>query len=200
MKILIIDTSYLNHFSIGIFNEDKIYSSYVMSNHNSFTSFWSELDKILKISKTNKKELDVISVSIGPGPFTSLRNGISIARTLSQILKIKIVKFSLVEVIEKLFSNSPLKPTILFDGRAKKFLIKKHTSTKLELIKIQEFQPQEGEFVISVGCKDLIKNINIINFEYIPIPIILDFVKSKIQNQEFSNFNEVLPIYYKHPI
>ncbi|MGB9621457.1 MAG: hypothetical protein ACP5PT_02220 [Brevinematia bacterium] len=195
--ILIIDTSYSNLLSLGIVKGNFILSTQVKG-ENSFKLFWDTLGKLLDLSKSKKDEINIVSVSIGPGPFTALRNGISIARTISQIKNIPIVKFSLTEVIEEHFKN--LEPSIIFDGRAKKLIIKRHKNLNLELIKIDELKYLDGN-LISVGCKEILKNSEInkisINYEYLPIEMIFDTIKTKIENKEFYNFNEVLPIYHK---
>jgi tRNA threonylcarbamoyladenosine biosynthesis protein TsaB len=46
------------------------------------------IDQVLNDSKTSLKELDMLSVVRGPGSFTGLRVGVSIANTLSYALQI----------------------------------------------------------------------------------------------------------------
>lgn len=142
MKVLIIDTSYSNAFSLGLLTDGFLFSmSYSFKNEIN-VNFWKTLEKLFEISKVNKLDIDVVSVSVGPGPFTSLRNGISIARTLSQINNIPLTKFSLVEVIESMFYTDV--PITLFDGRAGKLLVKKPNVKDLELVKVEDFKPLPG--------------------------------------------------------
>lgn len=195
--ILIIDTSYSHLLSIGLVKGSYIFSNQTIA-ENPLTVFWKSLENLLNLSESNKREIEYVSISIGPGPFTSLRNGISIARTISQILNIPIIKFSLTEVIENEFKH--LKPTILFDGRAKKLVIKRFGSKNLELVKIDDLKNLEGT-LISIGCKEILppqeKERILVEYNYIPIEMILKEIKNKINRSEFCNFNEVLPIYHK---
>ena len=48
------------------------------------------IDKILKVNNLKLKDINEIKVNIGPGSFTGLRVGISIANTLGSFLKIPI--------------------------------------------------------------------------------------------------------------
>ena len=50
----------------------------------------TEIDNILKRNKIDKKDLDAIVVGIGPGSYTGVRIGVTIAKTIAYALKIKI--------------------------------------------------------------------------------------------------------------
>ncbi|MEN2998737.1 MAG: hypothetical protein ABDH28_06875 [Brevinematia bacterium] len=196
MKLLIIDTSYPEIFSLGIYVEPSLYSV-VKGPPNDFSSLWKELENLFRVSGIGRREIEAVSVAVGPGPFTSLRSGVSIGKTVSQILGIKIVAFSSVEVIEESFSE--IKPVILFDGGAGKLLVKRHNSDSLEIVKPQEFKVVESDVIVSVGCAKIVQQMGIksINLDYLPPQMILKLVVSKIAKGEFRHFSEVLPIYHK---
>lgn len=200
MKVLIIDTSYSNAFSLGLLTDGFLFSmSYSFKNEIN-VNFWKTLEKLFEISKVNKLDIDVVSVSVGPGPFTSLRNGISIARTLSQINNIPLTKFSLVEVIESMFYTDV--PITLFDGRAGKLLVKKPNVKDLELVKVEDFKPLPGAKIVSIGCRKILNQSNIdftLNFDFLPMDAISEVVRKKIDLKEFYHYNELLPLYYKNP-
>lgn len=57
------------------------------------------LDKLLKDAQTNLKSINKIFVVNGPGSFTGLRIGVTIAKTLAWSLKIPVVPVSSLEVL-----------------------------------------------------------------------------------------------------
>ena len=50
----------------------------------------TEVDNILKRNGIDKKELDAVVVGIGPGSYTGVRIGVTIAKTIAYALKIKL--------------------------------------------------------------------------------------------------------------
>lgn len=196
MTTLIIDTSYSTSTSLGLDCEEKVYSLHLPLPDRSFSKFWKGIETIFTLSGVKKTEIGAVAVSIGPGPFTSLRNGITVAKTTSQILGIPIITFSLTEVINFTFPDP--KPTIIFDGRAGKILIKRPTSTTINVVKAQNFEPEENEFIISIGCKNLLKETQakILNFNHLPIDMIAHLIRHKINNSDYERPENVLPIYY----
>ncbi|MCS7299859.1 MAG: hypothetical protein RMJ37_07910 [Spirochaetia bacterium] len=170
-----------------------------MSKYNSSSNFWIELESLFSKGEIENKKIDVVAVSIGPGPFTSVRNAVSVARTISQTTGAKIVSFSLIEVVYK---NFPFKkPVILFDGRANKFLVKRPDIETLELVGEDEIMQvlKMEDLIVSIGCRDMVERVGLItlNFDYLPTDMILNLVLEKTNKSEFSNYLEVLPIYYK---
>ncbi|MCX8029069.1 MAG: hypothetical protein N2712_03645 [Brevinematales bacterium] len=197
MKVLIIDTSYIDFSSVCVFLGSESLCFHISTNE---PLFWDLLKTSIDIKNIDLETLEAVAVSIGPGPFTSLRNGISIARTLSQILNIRIVAFSLIDVVYDNFY--PLKPNILFDGRAGKFILKRPESENIEIVSVGDIYESisEKNITVSVGCSNLVSKtaINLINFDYLPMSYIINTVLRKIERDEFRNYNEVLPIYYKN--
>jgi len=82
-KILAIDTTISRKATIKLIEGEK-------STEISGDSPLPLIDKLLKKCHTNLSELTDLTVNIGPGSYTGLRVGSSIANTLSNILKIKI--------------------------------------------------------------------------------------------------------------
>jgi len=97
-KILAIETSgkicsvALTELAPGIITPDKIvcnpiaeYTLYVGNKHDQFCA---ELcHRIIKDNELSFEELDAVAVSIGPGSFTGLRVGVSVAKGLCYHLK-----------------------------------------------------------------------------------------------------------------
>lgn len=99
MIILGIETSTFAG-SIALFKEGKILGEYTFNigpMHNE--KLIPSIKWLLEQTSLNKKDIDVISVSYGPGSFTSLRVGVSTAKTLSFSLGAKLVSVSSLEVL-----------------------------------------------------------------------------------------------------
>jgi len=84
--ILYIDTSDSLETKVGL--DNKIYK-FETKNHKS-QKLLSLIDKILKKNKKSIKDISEIKVNLGPGSFTGLRVGISVANALSWALDIPI--------------------------------------------------------------------------------------------------------------
>ena len=56
------------------------------------------IEDVLKIAHMDKKDLDGIAISIGPGSFTGLRIGLASAKMLSYALDIPVVTVSSLEL------------------------------------------------------------------------------------------------------
>lgn len=82
-KILIIDTSDSKKTTVKL---DNIEVSETIKSEN----ILSLIDKLLKKCHTNLNELSGIQVNEGPGSYTGLRVGISVANALSIILNIPV--------------------------------------------------------------------------------------------------------------
>lgn len=89
--ILYIDTSQKEEFSLGLFNNNKnklVLKSIKSPIGTMSEKFLTQLDKFLKGNNTSLKNLLAIIVFQGPGSYTSLRIGISIANALAWSLSI----------------------------------------------------------------------------------------------------------------
>ena len=89
--ILFIDTSEFNALTFAIINGAtvKISSSEVAFNENYKTNLL--LEKFLKHQKVDMRELKKIIVCSGPGSFTGIRVGVSLAQALGFALNIPVI-------------------------------------------------------------------------------------------------------------
>lgn len=90
MNILVIDTSDSKNIRVGIKINGK--SKYISSKAKVLKAqaVLPLIDKILKVNNLKLKDINEIKVNTGPGSFTGLRVGISIANALGVFLKIPI--------------------------------------------------------------------------------------------------------------
>lgn len=84
--ILYIDTSDSLETKVGL--DNKIYK-FGTKNHKSQKLLFL-IDKILKKNKKSIEDISEIKINLGPGSFTGLRIGVSVANTLSWALDIPI--------------------------------------------------------------------------------------------------------------
>lgn len=91
MKILAIDASGLTA-SVAVFSEDKMLGEFTLnSKMNHSITLLPLIDKLLKSLEIEKKEIDYIAISKGPGSFTGLRIGSATAKGISFSLNKPIV-------------------------------------------------------------------------------------------------------------
>ena len=65
----------------------------------------TEIDNILTRNNINRKDLDAVVVGVGPGSYTGVRIGVTIAKTIAYSLKIKLYAKSSLSLLKH--GNSP---------------------------------------------------------------------------------------------
>ena len=89
MYQLLLDSSNI-FLSVGLAKDGKVFDaiSYEAWQRQS-EMMVTEIDNILKRNNINKSELDAVVVGIGPGSYTGVRIGVTIAKTIAYALHIK---------------------------------------------------------------------------------------------------------------
>ena len=106
MVYLFIDTSDID-VSIGIIKDNKILSyksESVPNKHSIYTT--SYLKEVLDNAKIDTNEVDKILVVNGPGSFTGVRIGVTIAKVYAYLTKCEIVSVSSLKILALSSSNS----------------------------------------------------------------------------------------------
>ena len=99
MRILFIDTSSLD-VSIAIYSNGKVISSISKTVPNAHSIYTVDfIDKCLKESNLVPSDIDKILVVTGPGSFTGVRIGVTIAKTYAYLNKIDIVEVSSLKML-----------------------------------------------------------------------------------------------------
>ncbi|MGG4011394.1 tRNA (adenosine(37)-N6)-threonylcarbamoyltransferase complex dimerization subunit type 1 TsaB [Bacillus smithii] len=90
MKVLAIDTS--NYpLGVGLADENKVIGEYISNTKkNHSIRAMPAIEYLLKDCETSPQELDKIVVAKGPGSYTGIRIGVTIAKTLAWSLQIPI--------------------------------------------------------------------------------------------------------------
>lgn len=138
MKALAIDTS---NYVLGISLIDEIhvigeYITNLKKNHS--VRAMPAIDSLLKECDIVPQDLDKIIVAIGPGSYTGVRIGVSIAKTLAWSLNLPIVGVSSLEALAAngRFFNGYICP--LFDARRGQVYTGLYQSTNEGLIVLEE--------------------------------------------------------------
>ncbi|VXB56511.1 tRNA(NNU) t(6)A37 threonylcarbamoyladenosine modification; protease involved in TsaD function [Bacillus sp. 349Y] len=117
MKILAIDTS---NFPLGValIDENKVIGEYMTNvKRNHSLKAMPAVEQLLKDCDTDVKELTKIVVANGPGSYTGVRIGVTLAKTLAWSLDIPLVPVSSLAVLASSgrYFNGYLSP--IFDAR-----------------------------------------------------------------------------------
>lgn len=99
MKVLAIDTS--NYvLGIALIDGEKVICEYITNlKKNHSVRVMPAIEQVMKESETKPSELTKIVVAKGPGSYTGVRIGVSIAKTLAWTLGIPLVGVSSLEVL-----------------------------------------------------------------------------------------------------
>ena len=99
MRILFIDTS-CEDVSIAIISDRKILSSIVKTIPNAHSIYTVDfIDKVMKNASLTPKDIDKILVVTGPGSFTGVRIGVTIAKTYAYLQNIDIIGVSALKML-----------------------------------------------------------------------------------------------------
>ena len=103
--ILVIDTS-SSHVTVSIINDNTIVHEFKKEIDNDIASkIMSIINMELTESNIDIKEIEKIFVVNGPGSFTGVRIGVTIAKTIAWALNIKVVPLSSLELMATTNSN-----------------------------------------------------------------------------------------------
>lgn len=99
MKILGIDTSTADS-SVALMEDGKIIGEFTVNQKRTHSeSLLPIIKELLKLLEIDIEEIDLFAVGIGPGSFTGIRIGMTVAKTLAQITNKDILGISSLEAI-----------------------------------------------------------------------------------------------------
>lgn len=162
MKLLILESSGLVA-SVALMEEDKMVCEFTMNHKKTHSqTLLPMVDEMLKITGFDKKELDAIGISKGPGSFTGLRIGSATAKGLSQALGIPVVSVSSLEgLAANLYGTSDIICPIMDARRSQVYtglfqykgerLTVKMEDTAIAVAELIDILNQKGEPVIFLG-------------------------------------------------
>ncbi len=146
MKILTFDTCFSKSYII-LADDDKILADKVIEStqstyHSAFLI--PTIRDILKNNSLRMKDIDVIGINVGPGSFTGVRVGTTIARVFAQQYDIKAVGIDSLSILHQI-NDTPKKSIIALDARKNKVYFSQNMG-EIKLI--------EKEELLKYNCSD----------------------------------------------
>ena len=199
MISLFIDTS-SSDVSIAIIKDKKILASISKETPNEHSIYTIKfLDDMLKKSNKNPEDIDKIMIVNGPGSFTGIRIGVTIAKTYAYLLKKDIITISSLKMLA--ISTNHDNILSLIDAKHDNYYIGLYDKNNDEIIKEQFINIDEVLKIIDKYNPKIVSDNNImINNIKVPKQE-LDFVKIVEYYKENKSLNphSVVPNYLKLP-
>ena len=131
MNILAFDTT-LNKTYIALQKGETVDARVIESDEKNYHSAYliSAIKNIMQKNDLKLQELGLIAVNNGPGSFTGIRVGVTVAKTLSKELGVNVLGVSSLDILQKAYEissnagNIPLNPAVILDARKETFYFK----------------------------------------------------------------------------
>ncbi|MEI4832567.1 tRNA (adenosine(37)-N6)-threonylcarbamoyltransferase complex dimerization subunit type 1 TsaB [Bacillus sp. FJAT-53711] len=138
MKVLAIDTS--NYvMGVSLIDGNTVVGEIITNlTKNHSVRLMPAVEQLLQECSVKPKELNKIVVAAGPGSYTGVRIGVTVAKTLAWSLQIPIVGVSSLEVLAANGMNFPGYICPLFDGRRQQIYTGLYTYREQELQSVKE--------------------------------------------------------------
>lgn len=140
MNIIAFDTCF-GQFSVSLAINNEIIADFTeFETGKQSAGLILAINELLKKAKINYDDLDVVVTTIGPGSFTGVRIGLSVAKMLGLTLKTQIQGFSTMEILASKFfalneNSSTKQVSILVEARKGQFYM-------------QEFLRKDGGLIL----------------------------------------------------
>lgn len=138
MKVLAIDTSN-QAMSIAVLDDEKVIgeiTTNIKRNHSE--RLMPAIDELMKDVQWQPSDLNRIVVAKGPGSYTGLRIGVTVAKTLAWTLGVELVGISSLKTLAGNCESSPHYLVPLFDARRKNIYTGLYQWQNGKLIQIEE--------------------------------------------------------------
>jgi len=199
MITLFIDTSF-SDVSIALLKDNKIINKIVKSIPNEHSKYAiTYIDEVLKKSNIKPNEVNNIMVVNGPGSFTGVRIGLTIAKIYAYLLNIEVTLISSLKTLA--LSEEGEYILSLIDARNNNYYLGLYDKNYNEVIKEHFSNIEEVNELIN-NYQDLKivsnSNININNYKKIT-ELDIEKIAKYYQDKIRVNAHQVLPNYLKLP-
>ena len=151
-NILAIETSSV-YCSIGLAKNKEIYIEHSQEENTHGKNIFGFIDNLLEKSQLEKEEIDFIALSVGPGSFTGLRVGCSVAQGLAFGLQKKILPVSSLMVLAQ---------TIFLEHKIKELFIVKEAH--MNDLYIGKFTRKNNDLALPLVSDAAIKKTDLSDF------------------------------------
>ena len=188
MSSLFIDTAY-KYLTVVVEENDKVLASYSEECFKKQSEqLFMILDDLFTKNKLSKEDIDSVYITEGPGSYTGVRIGMTLAKVLCQTKKIKLYTISTL----KLYSGNKPNTMVVMDARAKRAYVGVYNEGKCLL------EDQAIELVkIDPKNYDVVLDGNLIGKQDKAVDIVEAFIKMKSQFDEVKDINYLVPKYLK---
>ena len=204
MNILGFDTG-LNKTYLALETQGIIYSEIIESTDEKYHSAFliKKIVEMLEKHTLTPQDIDLITTNIGPGSFTGIRVGLTVARAFAQGTNAKTIGINSLELIAQTYE---LPAITILDARKNKAYV--GNDKKTDLIELEELPSIlnnfDGKIVADTRMQEfLAKNqINAINFEAETKDygqILIKIAKEKLEKGLDTKWQGLKPLYIQPP-
>ncbi len=216
MKILTIDSA-SESFSVSIFDEDKVLSEvFLKRTGKQLTYLAKSIDYAFSMSGLDRKDIELVCVSSGPGSFTGIRLAEVTAMTFGQTVSVPIAQINTLDSVYEAVKFYKKNVAVAFDARRDEIFTAIYGDDKRltdylavsvkefnELLKKYEIKFVTGNAITRYGAnmKIVAPEIEFANeFFWYPHGFALASIGLEMyKNGEVVSFNEVRPFYMRKP-
>jgi len=140
MKCLLIDTSN-KPLSVAVMQDDNVLSeinSNIKQNHS--TQLMPAIQQVIGESQIAKEDIDAIIVAQGPGSYTGLRIGVTVAKTLAYALNAELYGVSSLKALAATVQDDKRLIVPIFDARREAVYTGIYEYKANNLVKVKEDQ------------------------------------------------------------
>lgn len=197
MITLFIDTSFKD-VSIALLKEGKIISKIIKNIPNEHSKYAvSYIDEVIKDAKLNPNDINLIMVTNGPGSFTGIRIGLTIAKIYAYLTNIKVVLVSSLKALALSVNDDYI--LSLIDARNDNYYMALYDKNYNEVVKeqfanitlINELIQEHNPKIVSMTEIDL--------NNYYKTDLDIEKIYNYYKDKEQVNAHKVLPNYLKLP-
>lgn len=188
---------------VTLYDGEKFNNKIILSTGENYHSAFliSTIVEILKEANMTPRDLDCISIDVGPGSFTGIRACTTVARMLAQQLDIKAVGVSSLEILSKILGGDDL---VVLDARKNKAYV--YDGKVLGAVELEEVDKiVKGRRLItdnSLFVRFSAHTDDIISYqqnEYQLGEILAKLALEKIEQGENTDWRNLKPLYIQPP-
>ncbi len=204
MNILAFDTG-LNKTYIALALNNEVFSQTIESTNDKYHSAFliQKIVEMLENQNLKTQDIDIFSANIGPGSFTGIRVGLTVARGLAQGTNKHAIGVNSLELISTAYG---LPAITVLDARKNKAYV--GNNKNVELIDLDNLSKilknYKGKIIADTKMQEFLKtqDINSINFETDLKDygkVLIDITKEKLNQNLQTNWQGLKPLYIQPP-